>query len=107
MVRANCTRQKIRIQTVQQVSELVEAVQQALQGKLPIHLINSVMLQNILRNVSLHLPEGYELVAGTKMDNIHLYYELPTATLVGNAHDIKIIVNVPLKTASHNLPYRK
>ena len=30
-------------------------------------------LQNILRNVSLHLPEGYGLVADININNIHLY----------------------------------
>jgi hypothetical protein len=95
------------LQMFQQVSELLEAVQSVLQGKLPIHFIKPVMLQNILRYVSLHLPEGYELVAGTRMDNIHLSYELAMVTVVGNVHGIKIIVNVPLKTASQQFTLYK
>ena len=54
----------------------------------------------ILRNVSLHLPEGYELVAGTRAENVHLYYELVKVAVIGDAHCIKLILNVPLKTAS-------
>jgi hypothetical protein len=42
------------------------------------------------------------LIAGTRADNIHLYYQLVRVTLVGNAHGIKLIVNVPLKTASQH-----
>jgi hypothetical protein len=32
------------------------------------------------------------------MDDIHAYYELIKVTLVGNAHGIKLILEVPLKT---------
>jgi hypothetical protein len=39
--------------------------------------------------------------------NIHLYYELATVTLVGNTHGIKIIVNVPSKTASQQFTLYK
>ena len=45
---------------LQQINELLEAIQSVLQGKLPITLINPSALQNILRNVTLHLPEGYQ-----------------------------------------------
>jgi hypothetical protein len=41
------------------------------------------------------------------MDNIHLYYELAMGTVVGNAHGVKIIVNVPLKTASQQFTLYK
>jgi len=58
------------------------------------------VLNNILRNVSLCLPENYELIAGTKFDNIHLYYELIKVTTVGIAHSIKLILEVPLKNES-------
>jgi hypothetical protein len=91
----------------QQVDDLLGAVQSVLHGKLPIRFINPIVLQHILRNVSLHLPEECELVAGTRMDNIHLYYEVATVTLVGNAHGIKVIVNVPLKTASQRFTLYK
>jgi len=46
------------------------------------------------------LPENYKLIAGTKFDNIHLYYELIKVTAVGTAHSIKVILEVPLKTES-------
>jgi hypothetical protein len=45
---------------------------------------------SILRNISLCLPKNYELIAGIKFDNIHLYFELIKATAVGTAHSIKL-----------------
>jgi len=50
--------------------------------------------------VSLHLPESYELVAGTRAENVYMYYELVKVAVIGNARCIKLIVNVPLKTVS-------
>ena len=77
---------------------MINAVQSVLQGKLPTDLINPTTLQNILGNVDMHLPEGYELIASTRSDNIYLYYELVLVALIGNSHGIMIIVNVVLKT---------
>jgi len=47
----------------------------------------------------MHLPEGYELIAGSRTDSIHLYYEFTSVALIGNSHGLRIIINVPLKTA--------
>ena len=47
-------------------------------------LINLAVLHNILRNVSLHLTENYELIAGTKAENINLCYEIVKITVIGN-----------------------
>ena len=71
------------------------------------NLINPTVLHNILRIVSLHLPKGYELIAGTRAENIHLYYELVKVAVIGNTHCIKLIINLPLKTAhSHFVLYK-
>jgi len=53
-----------------------------------------------LRNVTLHLPEGYELTVGTRTENVHIYYELAKVSLVAKTHSIKFIVSVPLKTTN-------
>jgi len=58
------------------------------------------LLHSILLNISLCLPKNYELIAGTKFDNIHLYYDLIKVTALGSAHSIKLILEVPLKTES-------
>jgi len=82
---------------IQQFADLINAVQSVLQGKLHTHLINPTILQNILRNINMHLPDGYALIANIRSGNICLYYELVSIALIGNSHGIKIIVNVPLK----------
>jgi len=53
-------------QLTQQVDELLAAIQYTLQGKLPVTIIGPSVLHSIICKVSFHLPEGYELVAGTK-----------------------------------------
>jgi len=88
-------------QLVQQVDELFNIIQCAMHGRLSIKLVNPTVLQNIMRNVTLHLPEGFELIAGTSMENILLYYELTTVSIVANTHCINLLLNVPLKSANH------
>jgi hypothetical protein len=95
------------LRMTQQISDLLGAVQSVLQGKLPMNFVNPATLQNILRNVSLRLPQGYELIAGTRADTLYYYYELAKVTLIGNAHGIKILVHVPLKTASQQFTLYK
>jgi hypothetical protein len=54
------------LQLTQQVDDILAAIQSILGGRLPVTLINPLELYNILRNVSLQLPENYEFIAGTK-----------------------------------------
>ena len=58
-----------------------------------------MILQTILRNVNLQLPEGYELIVNSKTENVHLFYELARVSLVANIHGIKLIITLPLNTA--------
>jgi hypothetical protein len=88
------------LQLTHQVDTLLNAVQYTLSEKLPITINGPNVLHSILRNISLRLPENYELIAGTKFDNIHAYYELIKVTSVGTAHSIKLILKVALKTES-------
>jgi hypothetical protein len=41
----------------------MNAAQYVSLGKLPIGLVKPTVLHNILKNVSLQLPEGFELIA--------------------------------------------
>ena len=86
----------------QQLDEQMDAIQCIIMGKLPVNLINPTTLHNILKGVSLQLPENYELIAGARIENVHLYYDLITVAAIGDAHHIKIILNVPLKTANRH-----
>jgi hypothetical protein len=88
------------LQLTQRLDDLFDAVQCAIHGKLPIKLVKPTTLQNILRNVTLHLPEGYELMVGTRTENVHIYYDLAKVSLVANVHSIKLIVSVPLQTTN-------
>ena len=90
------------LQLTQQLGELMDAKHSIKTGKLPVNLINPTALHNILKNISLHLPENYELIAGASMENIHLYYYFITVAAIGDAHSIKIILNVSLKTANRH-----
>ena len=47
----------------------------------------------------LRLPEGYELIAGTTVENIHLYYDLTAVSIVANTHCINLLLHIPLKSA--------
>lgn len=53
------------------------------------------------------LPEGYELVAGTRAENVHLYYELVEVAVIGDTHCIQLILNELLKTASRYIVLHK
>ena len=92
----------VLLQLSQQIDELVAKVKYVLQGKSPINFICPATLYNILRNVSLHIPENYEWIAGNKMENIHSYFDLAEVTAVGDIHCIKLIINIHLKTANRH-----
>jgi len=84
------------LQLTQQLGEIFDAIQLAISGSLSMKLISPSSLQNILRNVTLHLPEGYELIAGTRTENIYQYYKLSIVSIVANFHCIKPIITFPL-----------
>jgi len=70
-------------------------------------LVNPLELQNILRNVTLQLPESYELVAGSSKENMHLYYKLTKVSVVANVLSVNLVLTVPLKTTdSHFTLFR-
>ena len=71
---------------MQQIDDLFNIIQCAMHGRLSIKLVNPTVLESILKNVTLRLPEGYELIAGTNIENIHLYYDLTAVSIVANTH---------------------
>jgi len=70
-------------------------------------LISSSSLQSILRNITFHLPEGYELIAGTRTEDIHQYYKLSKVSIVANSHSIKLILHILLKSVDHSFTLYK
>jgi hypothetical protein len=85
-----------------QLDELMNAVQHATLGKLPMTLVDPVTSHSILKNISLRLLDGYELVAGTKLEDVHLYYDCIQTAIIGDPYHIKIILSVPLKTVNRH-----
>jgi hypothetical protein len=86
------------LQLLQQLDDLSAAVQCIILGNSPVKLTDPATLQGILRN----LPDGYELLVGTKTENIHLYYQIAKVSMIANTHYIKLIINIPLKTPAHH-----
>jgi len=84
---------------IQQIDELFAAVQSLLQVRQPMSVVNPTTLHGILRNVSLNLPENYELILGTNQEDIHLHCELVKVAIVGTVHGIRLLMIIPLKTA--------
>jgi len=65
-------------------------------------LISPSSLQSILRNVTLLLSERYELIAGTRTEDIHQYYKLSKVSIFANFHCIKLIIHIPLMSVDHS-----
>jgi hypothetical protein len=86
------------LQLTQKLGEIFDAIKLAISGSLSMKLISPSSLQTILRNTTLHLPEGYELIAGTRADDIHQYYKLSKVSIVANSHCNKLIIHIPLKS---------
>jgi len=70
-------------------------------------LISPSSLQSILTNITLYLPEGYELIAGTRTEDIHQYYKLSKVSIFANPHSIKLILHIPLKSADNSFTLYK
>jgi len=82
-------------------------VQCDMHGRLSIKLVNPIVLQSVLRNVTLGLPEGYELIGGTDFENIRLYYDLTAVSIVANTHCINLLLHIPLQSEFVTLHYLK
>ena len=85
---------------------IFSAIQLAISGILTMKLIRPSSLQSILRNITLHLPEGYELIAATRTEDIHQYYKLSKVSIVANFNCIKLI-HIPLKSVDHSFTLYK
>jgi hypothetical protein len=56
------------------------------------------LLDNVLKNISLLLPENFELI-GIKIENVHMYNELIKASIIGDAHGLNLVLEISFKTA--------
>jgi hypothetical protein len=77
-------------------AELIDAMQYALTEKILLNCVSPHMLCEIIKNITLCLPEDHELVAGVRSNNMYLYYEITEAA---DVHSFTHILNVPLKVS--------
>jgi hypothetical protein len=56
------------------------------------------MLREMLKNVTLALPGGYDLIAGLHPNNVLMYYEVIQTVMLANLHGFKLVMNVPLNS---------
>jgi hypothetical protein len=85
--------------TIRNFDEITQAT--ALQAimivKVPVNLITPRMLQYIIKNVSLSLPGGYDLVAGSEYGQLTWYYELIQVAMMSSSRGFLLILSIPLK----------
>jgi len=86
----------VLLRSIQQLDELPNAIQSVIQFSLSISLINPTVLLNILKNVSLQLPSGHELIAGIRAESIHLHYELVKASVAATLIVLMFTCQKPL-----------
>jgi len=84
---------------LQQIHDLFIAIQCAIRGNFPVKLVDPTTLQIILRNVTVHLSDSYEMIVVTRTESIHTYCQIATVYIIATAHCIKLIVSIPLKAA--------
>jgi hypothetical protein len=95
------------LQLSRQIDDLLAAIQYVFLGKMPLSFMGPEILMGILRNVSLNLPDGYEMAAGTKMENIHDYDDLVKTEVIADLHSLKLVMEIPLKTADRQFTLYK
>ena len=76
----------------------LDAMQYVMIGRVPVNLITPLMLQEMLKNVTLVLRDGYDLIIGLTPNNVYLYYEVIQTAMLADTHSFKLVLNVPLKT---------
>jgi hypothetical protein len=91
----------------QNIDSLLAAVQCVLHGKLLLSLVSPSVLQRTLRDVSLHLPENYDLAAGAKLQIVLEYYQLVKVAFIGDPHSLNIVMNIPMRTAEQQFTLYK
>jgi hypothetical protein len=90
------------LQLQRELNDLMYVLESFMIGRLPISLFTPGSLLNILRNVSLHLPEGYSFVIDLNVNNMFLYYEYIKLMAYADFKSIKVVMSVPLKTADRH-----
>ena len=69
-------------------------------GVTPLNLVGPTTFRELLKNVTLALPEGLELIVRLRPNNVYLYYEVIEDIMLADLHSFKLVLSVPLKTVN-------
>ena len=72
------------------IDELIDALQFVLLGKVPLNLLKPNVLQEMLKNVTMVLPGGREMIAGLNLNNMYLYYDMIQVTVLADVHSLNL-----------------
>jgi hypothetical protein len=78
--------------------EVLISLDSTMTGRLSMNLIQPVMLRNIFKNVTSCFPDGCILCVSFQQDNINLFYQLVTISVLADYNSVKLIMLIPLKT---------
>jgi hypothetical protein len=79
------------------LDETLTALQFVVNGKISVNLISPAVLRDILVNVSLSLPEGYELAARLPDNDLSSYYMYVSANGLVSPRGFLLVLSIPLK----------
>jgi hypothetical protein len=82
-------------------------VQSALAGKMPASLVTPELLQDILKNVTLCLPDGYSLIAGANENQLNWYYESAPVSMLASQKGFLVVLSIPFMDVSQPYEFHK
>ena len=88
------------VQFQMQLDELSGSFQSLTAGKMPVNFITFNTFYDILNNVTLSLPEGYEFAVGTQYYSLPWYVKHAHAALLADLNNFMIIMYFPLTTVN-------
>jgi len=85
-----------------QIDKILEAFYTLVTGKLPLYLLSPDVLHNILTNVTLSLPEGSNLIVGSRYADLPWYYQNVKAALLADVNSFLLVISFPLTAVNRN-----
>jgi hypothetical protein len=75
----------------------MEELQTVLLGKIPVNIITTTVLQEMLKNIYLNLLEGYEIVMISGLHGLAWHYKYVQAALITNLQGFMVVLSIPIK----------
>ena len=85
-----------------QIDKILEAFYTLVTGKLPSNLLSPDVLHYILTNVTLSLPEGLNLIVGSRYADFPWYYQNVKAALLTDVNSFLLVISFPLTAVNRN-----